>query len=116
MSRHLILLQPILLVMAIWMPALAAEETWKNVPVVDTICITKVKEHPDEHTRDCAIQCVKGGYGLITEQGAYLKFDEAGNKLVTAALKASTKDDHLRATVTGERDGESIKVRTFRLD
>lgn len=116
MSRHLSLLGAILLASSLGTPVLAAEETWTHVPVVDSICITKVKANPDEHTRDCAIQCVKGGYGLITGQGTYLTFDETGNRLVAAALKASTKDDHLRATVTGERDGESIKVRAFRLE
>jgi hypothetical protein len=106
----------ILLLAAIAAPALAADQTWTHVPVIDTLCLTKFKANPDDHPRECALQCVKGGYGLITEEGAYLKFDEAGNRLVLAALKASTKKDHLRATVTGERDGETIKVRSVRLD
>jgi uncharacterized membrane protein YphA (DoxX/SURF4 family) len=97
-------------------PALAAEETWANVSVIDTNCLTKFKANPDDHPRECALQCVKGGYGLITEEGSYLKFDEAGNKLALGALKASPKTDHLRATVTGERDGEIIKVRSFKLN
>src|SRR5262245_46008773 len=97
-------------------PVVAAEETWTSGAVIDTQCLTKFKSHPDDHPRECALQCVKGGYGLLTEQGAYLKFDEAGNKLALAALKASSKKDHLRATVTGERDGETIKVHTFKLD
>ena len=104
------------LLSALGTPALAAAETWTNVSVIDTHCLTKFKANPDDHPRECALQCVKGGYGLITEEGAYLKFDEAGNKLALAALKASSKEDHLRATVTGERDGETIKVRSFKLD
>ncbi len=96
--------------------ASTTEQTWTNVPVVDTQCVAKVKDNPDAHTRKCAIQCAKGGYGLIAEDGAYLVFDEKGNDLVIAALKASEKDDHLRATVTGERSGDRIKVRSFTLN
>jgi hypothetical protein len=94
----------------------AAETTWKNVPVVDTSCIAKVKDNPDAHTRECAIQCVKGGYGLIAQDGSYLPFDQAGNDLVIAALKASARNDHLRATVVGERKEDRIQVRSFSLD
>lgn len=97
-------------------PALAADQTWTNVSVIDSLCLAKFKAKPDDHPRECALQCVKGGYGLITAEGAYLRFDETGNKLALEALKSSTRSDHLRATVTGERDGETIKVRTLKLD
>ena len=104
------------LALAGFSPATAAEETWKDVPVVDTLCLAKVKSDPDAHTTQCALQCAKGGYGLITADGSYIKFDEPGNAMVVAALKATKKKDHLRATVTGERDGEMIKVKAFSLD
>lgn len=90
--------------------AAAAEQTWTHVSVVDSLCIAKVKGNPDAHTRECAIQCVKGGYGLVAEDGAYLKFDAKGNAMALEGLRASKKADHLRAKVTGERDGETIKV------
>ena len=93
----------------------AAAEEWKNVPVVDGHCIAKVKADPDKHPRSCAVQCAKGGYGLVTTDGAYLKFDAAGNEKVLAALKASEKADHLRADVVGEKDGETIKLTSFTL-
>ena len=94
----------------------AAEETWTNVPVVDTLCITRVKDNPDAHTTQCALQCAKGGYGLLTPEGAYLKFDAAGNEKTVAALKATQKADHLRATVTGERNGDGIKVTSISIE
>jgi hypothetical protein len=96
-------------------PAFAAE-TWKDVPVIDTNCVAKVKAKPDEHTKKCALQCEKGGYGLITADGTYLKFDAAGNEKAVAALKATQKTDHIRATVTGERNGETIKVTALTID
>ena len=94
----------------------AAAETWKGVPVVDTMCVSKVKSDPDKHTTDCALKCAGGGYGLLTADGTYLKFDAAGNDKTVAALKATKKTDHLRATVVGERDGDTIKVASVSID
>jgi hypothetical protein len=88
----------------------ASADEWKNVPVIDTQCLAKVKSNPDAHTTTCALQCAKGGYGLIADDGSYLKFDAAGNEKTVAALKATKKTDHLRANVTGTRDGDAIKV------
>jgi len=98
------------------LPLVAAAETWKDVPVVDTQCLSKVKADPDKHTTQCALQCAKGGYGLIAADGVYLKFDAAGNEKAVAALKATQKKDHLRAVVVGERDGETIKVSSVSID
>lgn len=97
-------------------PLGVAAETWENVPVIDTMCISKVKAEPDKHTKQCALQCAKGGYGLLTPDGTYLTFDAAGNDKAVAALKATKKADHLRATVTGERDGVSIKVASISIE
>ena len=98
------------------LPLAAAAETWTNVPVVDTLCVSKVKADPDKHTTECALKCVKGGYGLLTTDGAYLKFDAPGNDKTVAALKATKKTDHLRATVVGERDGKNIKVASISIE
>jgi hypothetical protein len=98
------------------LPMVAAAETWKDVPVVDTLCVSKVKKDPDKHTTQCALQCAKGGYGLLTPDGAYLKFDAPGNEKTIAALKATKKTDHLRATVVGDRDGENIKVTSISIE
>ena len=113
--RRLALVALIAAGLALPLTAFAAD-TWKDVSVVDTNCISKVKANPDSHTTKCALQCQKGGYGLITSDGTYLKFDEAGNEKTVAALKATKKEDHIRATVTGTRDGETVKVSTIAID
>ena len=89
--------------------------TTTRVPVVDGHCISKVKADPDKHPTSCAVQCAKGGYGLLTSDGTYVKFDAAGNEKVLAALKATDKKDHLRADVAGERSGDTIKLSSFTL-
>ncbi len=88
----------------------AAEETWTNVSVVDVACSAKAKANPNAHTRGCALQCQNSGFGLITADGEFLKLDDAGNKKAIAAIKEGKNDDHLRFTVTGTRDGNTVKV------
>lgn len=93
-----------------WTMGVGAADTWTKVPLVDSMCALKVKADPDKHTRECAMQCAKGGYGVLAADGAYLKFDEAGNAQAVALLKASKAADHLRVTVTGTRKGDTIAV------
>ncbi len=105
-----------ILAMAAVSPLLA--ETWKNVSLMDAMCAGKAqaKANPDAHPAKCAIQCQQSGYGILTPDGKFLKFDEAGNAQAAAALKATKKTDHLRVTVDGERKGDEILVKSVSLD
>jgi hypothetical protein len=47
-------------------PALAAAETYSNVPVVDVNCSRKAAADPDSHTRACAMKCEARGFGILT--------------------------------------------------
>ena len=94
--------------------ALRAEE-WKNVSVVDSQCLDKVKADPDKHTTKCSLACADEGYGILTTDGTYLKFDAAGNAKAKAAFEATKKTDHLRADVEGTKSGSEIKVTSFKL-
>jgi hypothetical protein len=96
--------------------AFAAPETWTHVPLLDVQCSAKARANPDEHVRQCALQCARSGFGVIVTDGAFLTFDEAGNKLALAALKSASQSDHLRVTVTGLRKENSIQVATLTLD
>jgi hypothetical protein len=91
-------------------------DTWKDVPLVDSNCSAKVKFTPDQHTRQCALSCAKSGFGVLAADGSYLKFDDAGNAKVLTALRTTKTTDHLCATVTGKRSGESIQVESITLD
>lgn len=62
------------------------------------------------HTRQCAVGCVKGGYGLVLADGKFYKFDETGNAKTLGMLKASTKDKDLKAKVAGKLEGDVIQV------
>ncbi|MCI0535716.1 MAG: hypothetical protein L0338_34495 [Acidobacteria bacterium] len=105
-----------LITLALAFPFSASAETWKNVAIVDTMCSVKAKADPDKHTTKCALACAESGFGILAPDSSYLKFDDAGSQKVVAALKNTKKADRLRGTVTGERDGETIKVQSFSLD
>ncbi len=105
-----------LVVLAMSVTAFAAVQTWNHAAVIDSMCAAKMKANPDMHTRECALGCAKSGLGILTSDGTFLKFDAKGTDEAVAALKASKQKDHLRATVTGERQGDMIKVASFKLD
>jgi hypothetical protein len=97
------------------LPALAATESFTNVPVVDVKCSTKVADAPDTHTQQCALACAASGYGIVTQNKQFLKFDQEGNTKIVEALKASDKKDHLRVNVSGDVQGDTVKVTSVQL-
>jgi hypothetical protein len=80
--------------------------------VVDVMCRGKDLAG---HTRECAVTCAKSGFGLVTADGKFLKFDEGGNARALAALKKSTKEKDLKAKVSGTVDGEVLRVESIEL-
>ncbi len=99
------------------LPLVAAAETWNNAPLIDQNCSAKYTlKDADTHTKACALSCGSSGFGILSSDGKFLKFDDAGNKKAMAALKATKKSDHLRATVTGETANGVIKVQSLKLD
>jgi hypothetical protein len=97
------------------MPAFAAVETYRDVPVVDVNCSAKVAADPDSHPRACALKCAASGFGIVTQDKHFLKFDAEGNSKIVEALKASDKKDHLRVDVSGDVHGDTLKVTSIKL-
>jgi hypothetical protein len=91
--------------------ALASAETFSGT-VVDVMC--KGKDLAG-HTRTCALECAKSGFGLVQADGRFLKFDESGNARTLAAIKKSSKEKDLKMKVTGTLDGDLIKVQAVEL-
>jgi hypothetical protein len=90
---------------------LACAETWSGT-VVDVNCM---KNDLASHTRECALSCSRSGYGIVLADGKFVKFDERGNAKALAALKASTKEKGLKATVTGSSKDGVIQVETIQI-
>jgi hypothetical protein len=98
--------------------------------LIDQTCSSKAEVHivsgprleggmivAEAHTRQCALmpECQKSGYGVFTYENKFLKFDEAGSRKALAALRASKKEDDLKVEVTGEIQGDTIKVASLKL-
>jgi len=90
--------------------ASAFAEEWKNVPLIDKMCLNKVKADPDSHPASCLRMCAESGYGILTSDGKWIPLDAAGNDMALKALKATDKKDHIRVNVTGELSANTIKV------
>jgi hypothetical protein len=74
------------------------------------------KQDPKTHDKGCNLMpdCVKSGYGVVTDDGKYLTFDAAGNKQATAWLKATKEKTNLKVTVTGAVEKDTIKVTSIK--
>lgn len=97
---------------AAFLSAAAFAESFSGT-VVDVSC--KGKDLAS-HTKKCAIGCAKSGYALVTSEGKFLKFDEAGNAKALAALKATSKEEDLKATVEGAMDGDVLQVSSITIE
>lgn len=80
--------------------------TW-NGTLVDVMC---KGQDLAGHTRECALNCSKSGYAVVTADGKFYKLDETGNAKALAALKGSKKDKDLKAKVTGTLSDGVIQV------
>jgi hypothetical protein len=87
----------------------AAAESFSGT-VVDVMCRAKDLA---SHTRECSLACSKSGFGMVTAEGKFLKFDEAGNARTFSVLKKATKEKDLKAKVTGTVAGDLLKVETI---
>lgn len=104
-----------LLILILALPGFAAAETWNNASIIDTQCSMKAKANPDSHTRSCALACAKSGFGILDKDGNYLKFDDKGNQTALKLLENSSKSNHLRVDVTGEKEGNTIHVQSIKM-
>jgi len=87
----------------------------RKTPIITAHSVELRLVPADSHTRDCALACTKSGFGILTKDQRFLKFDAAGNAKIVEALKASDKKDHLRVNVNGDLQGDTLKVSSITL-
>src|SRR6516164_5092874 len=89
--------------------------------LMDKMCSMKAAKEGQKaaamHTRQCAMMpdCEKSGYGVFTTDNRFLAFDAAGSEQAVSALKASQKKDNLKVKVSGDIEGDSIRVASLKL-
>jgi hypothetical protein len=94
----------------------ALANTWNNVSLIDKDCSRKAAANPDAHTKQCALGCSGSGFGILTSDGKFLKFDKKGDEQTMSILKQTDKKDHLRVTVDGEEKDGVINVKSVKMD
>ena len=69
------------------------------------------------HTKDCALMpdCKGSGYGVVTADGKFLKFDKDGDGMAAKVLGFTSRKDNIKVTVDGEVKGASIAVISIQL-
>ena len=89
--------------------------------LVDKMCSGKIVEKGVDaakmHTKMCAqmADCKASGYGVVTAEGKFLKFDGKGDKLAVTALEGTDKEDNISVKVDGKVDGGNIAVASLNL-
>ena len=69
-----------------------------------------------KHTKTCALMppCAGSGYGVVTKEGKFLKFDAKGDEQAKALLEKSEKKDNMAVTVEGAMKGDVLEVKTIK--
>jgi hypothetical protein len=90
--------------------------------LIDKLCVTTTgakggQEAVAKHKRTCNLtaNCSKAGYGVYTADNKYIAFDSAGNAMAMKALQESKKVDDMKVTVSGDLQGDTIKLTDLKL-
>ena len=99
--------------------AFAADTTVKG-HLVDLACAAEEGGKPGfgaKHTKDCLQmdECVKSGYGVLTNDKKVIKFDKASNEQAKKFIADLKKTKDIKVTVTGNVTGETIAVSKIEL-
>jgi hypothetical protein len=84
--------------------------------VVDRNCGDDILKHGrriiSKQRRDCSLMnhYLRDGYGIVTDDKKFFTFDDLGNKKAIQLLKNINHKDDLKIIVTGDLDGDTIKV------
>lgn len=71
---------------------------------------------PTNHERWCLLQplCSASGYGVLTAQGVFWRFNPAGNRDAMTMLQSNAPAKDLRVIVRGQERGHRLFVRAMR--
>lgn len=84
--------------------------------VIDRNCADDIVKHGRQiilkQRRECSLlrNYVRDGYGILTDDRKFFRFDEAGNKMALQLLKNTPDKDNLKVVVSGDVDGDTIRV------
>ncbi len=97
-----------------------AAETIDGI-LVDKTCAAGIEKRgyaaAERHTRKCALmdKCQASGFGVVTEDGKFLKFDAAGDKKALAALQETEEEEGIVVLIEGKIEGDTVAVKSLRI-
>jgi len=97
-----------------------AAETKVQGYLVDLACSSEEGQKPGfgaKHSKMCLQmpECVKSGYGVLTDDKKVIRFDKAGNDEAKKFIAALTKKNDIKVTVTGAVKGDAMTVSKIEL-
>jgi hypothetical protein len=69
------------------------------------------------HSRTClqTAFCARSGYGLLSEDQHFIKFDSDSNERVGKFISSFSKETDIRVTVTGKQTGDTMAMSKIEL-
>ena len=109
----------LVLLAAVALGAFAAETKVQGY-LVDLACAAEEGQRPDfgaKHSKGCLQMpdCVKSGYGLLTDDKKVIKFDAASNEKAKQFIADLQKNKDIKVNVTGTVNGDNITVTKIEL-
>lgn len=88
--------------------------------IIDIKCAQDILKHGRQivkKRRECSLSkhYSRTGYGIITDDQKFFRFDDAGNKRALELLKNSSDRDNVKVVIAGDIDGRTIKVANMSL-
>jgi hypothetical protein len=104
---------------AIAISAFAADTTVKGY-LVDLSCAAEEGQKAGfgaKHSKDCLQmeECVKSGYGVLTDDKKVIKFDAAGNEQAKKFIAELKKEKDIKVSVSGAVNGDGMTVSKIEL-
>jgi hypothetical protein len=99
--------------------ALAADTAVKGY-LVDVACYARIKQKhgsPANHSKSCltAPNCADSGFGVLTDDKQFIKFDQDGNEKARKFVTGMDKETGIRVTVTGSVNSDTMTVSRIEL-
>lgn len=97
-----------------------AAETKIQGYLVDLACSSEEGQKPGfgaKHSKECLQmpECVKSGYGVLTDDKKVIKFDAASNAKAKQFIADLKKTQDIKVNVTGTVNGQNIAVSKIEL-
>jgi hypothetical protein len=83
--------------------------------LIDVACHARKSRTPESlagHSKGCMQMptCNNSGFGILTEDKQFIKFDDEGNEKARKFVGETKADHDFKVTVSGSMDGDKMKV------